>query len=188
MSNKSTSTQKSEEQLERSSKVLFRFDGRPDGIKDYLGHDVYRITDPKWLKFLESSKYELLDDDPTMIWEDSETHETWVLFDPERLQDGSHLNKTENQLVAHEVRIEYRSLTTGEVGDWELAYKGKSKELTRLEVGLKAFSKYLRLDKAVIEAKMVIEEESGYYGSYSYVHNNQPYYAKVRRMEGMVRQ
>lgn len=168
MSNKSTSTQNNKEQLEWSSKVLFRFDGRPDGIKDYLGHDVYRITDPKWLKFLESSKYELLDDDPTMIWEDSESHETWVLFDPERLRDGSHLNKTENQTSTY--NIEIKRMPKGQ--EYGPTLKATTIEATtRLGAAIKALADYLHLPEEEVVKETSIDDETdeaGDDGSYVY--------------------
>ncbi len=168
--------------LEWATKVLFRFDGRPDGIKEYLSHDCYRITDPKWLKFLESPKYELLDDDPTMIWEDSESHETWVLFDPEFLQTGEHLNKTENQTATYTVRIQNQHVNElGAVSNWRVLSVGTYTGLTRMCAALKAFSSAFGLTTDVVEDSIVTEEESGNYGSYSFVHENQTYYAHVDR-------
>ena len=168
---------------EWAHKVLFRFDGRPDGIKDYLSHDVYRITDPSWLDFLSSSKYELLDDDPTMIWEDSESHETWVLFDSRLVPKGEHLNKTENQLVAHSVEIKTQSSPKNQqVGKWQTLSVGTHTCLTRYEAAVIECTKHFRVERLFIEKQLVIHEEYQKYGVYYLDHMGITYYIHVDQL------
>lgn len=196
MPNQKTTTTKGERQEMKDTKlgigdfdewehkVLLRFDGRPDGVHDYLSHDLYRLTNPDWLQFLSSSKYELLDDDPTMIWEDSESHETWVLFDPRLLQTGRHLNKTENQLVTHSVEIRTQmSPKDQQVGEWRTISVGTHSCLTRYDAAVLECTNHFRVPKEFIQKELAIDEEHGTYGCYYLAHMNIQYYIHVNRDE-----
>ena len=163
-------------------KVLLRFDARPDGVHDYLSHDLFKLTKPEWIDFLGSSKYELLDDDPTMIWEDSETHETWVLFDPRFLKTGEHLNKTENQSVSHSVHIKTQFCSNdGKVKEWRTLSRTTHSCLTRLDAAVLAFSNHFQVSEDFIRKEVVIEEEDDYFGTYYFAHMNIQYYIHVYR-------
>lgn len=164
-------------------KVLLRFDGRPDGIKEYLSHDLYKLTNPEWLDFLSSPKYELLDDDPTMIWEDSESHETWVLFAPRLLQTGAHLNKTMNQSVSHSVEIKsVASPKNQEVGEWHTLSVATHSCLTRYDAAVIECTNHFRVPKGFIEKQLVIHEEAQSYGVYYLEHMGIVYYIHVNRI------
>ncbi len=170
-------------------KVLLRFDGRPNGVNDFLSHDLYKLTNPDWLDFLDSPKYELLDDDPTMIWEDTETHETWVLFDSRLLRTGEHLNKTENQMVVHVVEIKSPfSKLTQSTGNWKTVSVSTHTCLTKLDSSIRSLTQHFRVPRWFVEKELVIDEETENYGCYSLVHTNQTYYIHVYREEGKNKQ
>ena len=165
-------------------KCLLRFDGRPDGIKDYLSHDLFKLTKPEWLDFLNSAKYELLNDDPTMIWEDTESHETWVLFDPRFLQTGAHLNKTENPMTTHSVRIRLPPRAANQsTGKGRIISIGTHSCLTRLEAAIKEVVQHFRVPKSYVVKVLAVDEEDGNFGCYTLEHTNQRYYVYVYREE-----
>lgn len=74
------------EELEEPLQVLLRMSANPSD-----GYDVYKITNPDWLNFLASTRFELLDEDTTTIWQDQETDDLWVLCAPELLPSGERL-------------------------------------------------------------------------------------------------
>lgn len=162
-----------EPKTDRELRVLIRF---PVNIQD--GYDMYKITDMKWIDFLNSTRYECLNEDDDIVYEDSETHELWVCFDPEHLLDGDFLHKT-TKVYPINIRVQKVSETGEKTLLWHVQFKATDK----LSAVLCLFQEQLGTTYSEMCECMVCDEEDDEYAHYSVKHESIKYDVLVRRVE-----